>query len=177
MEIFSEFLFYNNCFFFSNEFFTNDSEIIIIISILSFIIFFYYNFRFLLYSAFFLKMRNLKIEYLNFLILNQNVQNNLNYLSTVFSIKENLMIDFLGYVFSFIRFDYILQIFYKEIFIYYLFKEKLFFFINEFCFVNDLKFSSVFIAFFFKFFIFLKTFFFNSWFFKKYFSIFFKILF
>ena len=104
-------------------------------------------------------MRNLKIEYLNFLILNQNVQNNLRYLSMVFSIKENLMIDFLGYVYSFIRFDYILQILYKEIFIYYLFKEKLFFFISEFCFINDLKFSSIFINFFFKFFKFLKTFF------------------
>ena len=69
------------------------------------------------------------------------------------------MIDFLGYVYSFIRFDYILQILYKEIFIYYLFKEKLFFFISEFCFINDLKFSSIFINFFFKFFKFLKTFF------------------
>jgi hypothetical protein len=103
-------------------------------------------------------MRNLKIEYINFLILNQNVQNNLTYLSMVFSIKENLMIDFLGYVFSFIRFDYILQIIYKEIFICYLFKEKLLFFIQEFCLVNDSKFAAILDIFFFKFFIFLKNF-------------------
>jgi hypothetical protein len=76
----------------------------------------------------------------------------------VFSIKENFIIKILSYVFSFLRFDYILQILYKKFFIYYLFKEKLIFFINELCFVNDTKFLTILTTFFLKFFMFLKNF-------------------
>jgi hypothetical protein len=118
-------------------------------------------------------MRNLKVEYMNSLILNQNVQNNLIYLSTVFSIKENLMINFLRYVYSFIRFDYILQTVYKDIFIYYIFKAKLSFFINEVCFVNNIKFFNIFLTFFFKNFIFLNFFYLLQDFLRNVFNLFF----
>ena len=73
---------------------------------------------FLLHNAFFFRMRNLKIEYINFLILNQNVQNNITYLSMVFSMKENFLIKILSYVFSFLKLDYILQTLYKKFFIF-----------------------------------------------------------
>jgi hypothetical protein len=127
-------------FFYSMELFSYDSEIIIITSILSFIIISYYNFRVSVYEAFYFKNSQLRMEYINFLIIKKNVENKLKFFSTNFFIKENFLIKILIYIFSFIKFDYKMQIFSRKILISYLFKDKLIFFIKQFSLVNRLKF-------------------------------------
>lgn len=127
-------------FFYSMEFFSYDSEIIIVTCILTFIILFYYNFRISLYNAFYVKTLKLRIEYINFLIVKRNVESKLKSFYTNFFLKENLLIKILSYILIFIKSDYKLQLFSRKIFISYLFKDKLIFFIKQFSLVNRLKF-------------------------------------
>lgn len=145
-------------FFYSMELFSYDSEIIIITSILSFIIISYYNFRVSVYEAFYFKNSQLRMEYINFLIIKKNVENKLKFFSTNFFIKENFLIKILIYIFSFIKFDYKMQIFSRKILISYLFKDKLIFFIKQFSLVNRLKFWFILHISFLKFTIMLKMF-------------------
>ncbi len=127
-------------FFYSVEMFSYDSEIIVITCILIFIILSYFNFNFSIYNTFYLQTLKLRNEYINYLTIKINVEKSLKAFFVVFFNKQSFVSKVLNYVNSFLNSDYSSQSSSRKVFIDYLFKDKLIFFIKQYSFVNRLKF-------------------------------------
>jgi hypothetical protein len=120
--------------------FSYDSEIIVITCILIFIILSYFNFNFSIYNTFYLQTLKLRNEYINYLTIKINVEKSLKAFFVVFFNKQSFVSKVLNYVNSFLNSDYSSQSSSRKVFIDYLFKDKLIFFIKQYSFVNRLKF-------------------------------------